>query len=46
MRFADPAFRLADARFTYRQTYMNDLLRTTGGKLNAWGVGTQVGVTF
>jgi len=37
---------LADARFTYRQTYMNDLLRTTGGKLNNWGVGAQLGVGF
>jgi hypothetical protein len=37
---------LADARFTYRQTYQNDLLRTTGGRLNNWGIGTHVGLTF
>jgi hypothetical protein len=37
---------LIDARFTYRQTYMNDLLRATGGKLNTWGVGGNLGVAF
>jgi hypothetical protein len=37
---------LADARFTYRQTYLNDLLRTSGGRLNNWGVGAQLGVEF
>jgi hypothetical protein len=37
---------LADARFTYRETYYNDLLRTSGGKLNNWGVGGQLGVAF
>jgi hypothetical protein len=37
---------MADARFTYRETYYNDLLRTSGGKLNNWGVGGQLGVTF
>src|SRR5450432_1239232 len=37
---------LLDARFTYRQTYMNDLLRATGGKLNTWGVGGNLGVAF
>ena len=36
---------MADARFTYRQTYDNDLVRT-GGKLNTWGVGGQIGVEF
>jgi hypothetical protein len=36
---------MADARFTYRSTYYNDLMRT-GGKLNNWGVGTQVGFSF
>ena len=36
---------MADARFTYRATYYNDLMRT-GGNLNNWGVGTQVGVSF
>ena len=34
---------MADARFTYRATYYNDLMRT-GGNLNNWGVSTQVGV--
>jgi hypothetical protein len=37
---------LADARIMYRQTYYNDLLRTTGGNLNNVSVGTQVGLTF
>jgi hypothetical protein len=37
---------MADARFTYRQSYMNDLLRTTDGKLNTWGLSGQVGVEF
>jgi len=37
---------MADARFTYRQTYYNDLLRTSGGNLNNWGVGGQVGMAF
>jgi len=36
---------MADARFTYRATYYNDLMRT-GGNLNNWGVGTQLGVSF
>jgi hypothetical protein len=36
---------MADARFTYRQTYDNDLVRT-GGKLNTWGLGGQIGVEF
>jgi hypothetical protein len=36
---------MADARFTYRSTYYNDLMRT-GGSLNNWGVGTQVGFSF
>ena len=36
---------MADARFTYRQTYYNDLMRT-GGNLNNWGVSTQVGFSF
>jgi hypothetical protein len=36
---------MADARFTYRQTYDNDLVRT-GGRLNTWGVGGQIGVEF
>lgn len=38
---------MADARFTFRQTYQNDLLRTTaGGRLNNWGVGAKLGVQF
>ncbi|HEX3694946.1 MAG TPA: hypothetical protein VH374_06100 [Polyangia bacterium] len=37
---------MADARFTYRETYYNDLLRTSGGRLNNWGVGGQVGMAF
>jgi hypothetical protein len=37
---------MLDARFTYRQTYMNDLLRAEGGRLNTWGVGGNVGVEF
>ncbi|HEY7376547.1 MAG TPA: hypothetical protein VIF57_30590 [Polyangia bacterium] len=36
---------MADARFTYRQTYYNDLMRT-GGSLSNWGVGGQLGVAF
>ena len=37
---------IADARFTYRYTYRNDLMRTQGGTLNNWGVGGQVGFAF
>jgi hypothetical protein len=37
---------IADARFTYRETYYNDLLRVTGDKLNTWGVGGQLGMEF
>jgi len=37
---------MADVRFTYRETYYNNILRTTGGNLNNWGVGGQVGVAF
>jgi len=37
---------MADARFTYRQTYYNDLMRTGGGNLNSWGVSGQVGFAF
>ena len=36
---------MADARFTYRSTYYNDLMRT-GGNLNNWGVSGQVGFSF
>ena len=39
---------MADARFTYRQTYYNDLLRTANNSsgLNTWGVSGQIGVAF
>jgi hypothetical protein len=36
---------MADARFTYRATYYNDLL-VTGANLNTWGVATQIGFSF
>ena len=36
---------MADARFTYRPTYYNDLMRS-GGSLSNWGVGGQLGVSF
>ena len=36
---------MADARFTYRQTYYNSHL-LPGGNLNNWGVGGQVGFGF
>lgn len=36
---------MADARFTYRATYYNDLLRA-GGNLNSWGMGGQIGFSF
>ena len=36
---------MADARFTYRSTFYNDLLRTSGssGRLDSWSAGGQVG---
>jgi hypothetical protein len=37
---------MLDARFTYRQTFRNDLLRAEGDKLNTWGVGGNVGLEF
>jgi len=38
---------IADARFTYRQTYLNDLLRANGGgRLSTWGATAQVGIEF
>ena len=37
---------IADARFTYRSTYFNNLMRTSGGRLDSWGVGAQLGVGF
>jgi hypothetical protein len=45
LEYAYKAF-MADARFTYRQTYYNDLLRTGGGNLNNWGVGGQIGFSY
>jgi hypothetical protein len=36
----------ADARFTYTQTYFNNLTQTTGGNLNNWGVGGQIGFEY
>ena len=35
---------MADARFTYRKTYNNDLV--TGRNLDSWGVGAQIGFGF
>ncbi|HET6279625.1 MAG TPA: hypothetical protein VFH73_01615 [Polyangia bacterium] len=39
---------LADARFTYRSTYYNDMFQasTGSGRLNNWSVGGQLGVEF
>jgi len=37
---------MADARFTYRSTFYNDLLRTSGGRLDNWTAGGQVGFEF
>jgi hypothetical protein len=38
---------LADARFTYRSTFYNDLLRASGGgRLDNWSVGGQLGFEF
>lgn len=37
---------MADARFTYRSTFYEDLLRTTGGGLDNWSVGGQLGFEF
>ena len=36
---------LADARFMYHRTYFNDLMRT-GGRLDNFSVGTQLGLSF
>ncbi|HVV52735.1 MAG TPA: hypothetical protein VHO06_23950, partial [Polyangia bacterium] len=35
-----------DARFTYRQTFFNNLTQTIGGNLNNWGVGGQIGFEY
>jgi hypothetical protein len=47
LALAHSAF-MADARFTYRQTYYNDMLRSTlaNGNLNTWGVSGNVGFIF
>ncbi|HET6149210.1 MAG TPA: hypothetical protein VFH68_16855 [Polyangia bacterium] len=45
MAFAYRGF-MADARFTYRSTFYNDLLRTTGGSLDTWSAGAQLGFEF
>jgi len=38
---------LADARFTYRSTFYNDLLRASGGgRLDNWSAGGQLGFEF
>ncbi|HVZ88476.1 MAG TPA: hypothetical protein VHG72_16005 [Polyangia bacterium] len=37
---------LLDARYTYTQTYYNNLVSTNNGALNNWGVGGQVGFEF
>jgi hypothetical protein len=37
---------MADARFTYRSSFYNDLLRTTGGRLDNWSAGGQIGFEF
>jgi hypothetical protein len=37
---------MADARFTYTQTYYNNLTETIGGNLNNWGVGGQIGFEY
>jgi hypothetical protein len=37
---------MADARFTYRSTFYNDLLRTSGGRLDTWQAGGQLGFEF
>ncbi|HVT05870.1 MAG TPA: hypothetical protein VHO67_00350 [Polyangia bacterium] len=45
LEFAYHGF-MADARFTYRETYYNNLLGPQGGDLNNWNVGGQVGFEF
>jgi hypothetical protein len=37
---------MADARFTYRQTYDNNLLGPGGGNLSNWGVGGLIGFEY
>jgi hypothetical protein len=45
LEFAYRGF-MADARFTYKQTYYNNLTQTIGGNLNNWGVGGQIGFGY
>jgi len=45
LEFAYRGF-MADARFTYRQTFFNNLTSTVGGNLNNWGAGGQIGFEF
>jgi len=37
---------MVDARFTWRQTYFNNMFSTENAKLNTWGVGGNIGVEF
>jgi len=37
---------MVDARFTYRSTFYNDMLRTTGDRLDNWSAGAQLGFEF
>jgi hypothetical protein len=37
---------MADARFTYRSTFYNDMLRAAGGSLDNWSAGAQLGFEF
>jgi hypothetical protein len=45
LEFAYRGF-MADARFTYRQTFFNNLTSMVGGNLNNWGAGGQIGFEF
>jgi len=45
LEFAYRGF-MADARFTYRETYFNNLLGPNGGDLNNWNVGGQIGFEY
>jgi hypothetical protein len=37
---------MIDARFTWTDTFNNNLFPTEGGKLNTWGVGGNMGIEF
>ncbi len=45
LEFAYKGF-MVDARYTYTQTYYNNLTQTIGGNLNNWGVGGQIGFEY